>query len=241
MHSPVMHVFPLAQPFLLGLLFLLAFLLAFIQVGVLGYAYERMGVNPRYIYVLLLLSLLGSYVNIPVAEMFSEQLVPPQEVSFFGIRYVIPAAIHVQRTVIAVNVGGAVIPTLLSLYLMFKNRIFGRAILGMAVMAVVVHLLAHPVRGVGIAVPMFVPPLVAAGVALLLSGRYAAPLAYICGSLGTLLGADLLNLDGISGLQAPIASIGGAGTFDGIFLAGVLAVLLASVYPRPPRAERQTR
>jgi uncharacterized membrane protein len=94
-------------------------------------------------------------------------------------------------------------------------------------MTVIVHLLAYPVRGVGIAVPTFAPPLVAAAVALALSRQYAAPLAYICGSLGTLIGADLLNLDQIPQLGAPIASIGGAGTFDGIFLTGILAVILA--------------
>ena len=69
-------------------------------------------------------------------------------------------------------------------------------------------------------------------VALMLSRRYAAPLAYISGSLGTLIGADLLNLDKVQGLGAPIVSIGGAGTFDGIFVTGVLSVLYASVVTR---------
>ena len=41
------------------------------------------------------------------------------------------------------------------------------------------------------------------------------------------IGADLMNLDKIKKLGAPVASIGGAGTFDGIFSTGVLAVLLA--------------
>jgi uncharacterized membrane protein len=54
-------------------------------------------------------------------------------------------------------------------------------------------------------------------------------LAYIGGSLGTLVGADLLNLGRVQGLGAPMVSIGGAGTFDGIFLTGVLAVLIASL------------
>ena len=62
--------------------------------------------------------------------------------------------------------------------------------------------------------------------ALILSWRRAPPLAYIAGSLGTLIGADLLNLDKVQGLGAPVASIGGAGTFDGVFLSGILAVLL---------------
>ena len=94
-------------------------------------------------------------------------------------------------------------------------------------MATIVHMMAQPVRGMGIAVPTFIPPLVAATTALLLSRRSAPALAYVAGSLGTLIGADLLNLDKIHGLGAPVASIGGAGTFDGIFLTGILAVLLA--------------
>jgi uncharacterized membrane protein len=66
-------------------------------------------------------------------------------------------------------------------------------------------------------------------VAALMSWRELAPLAYIGGSLGVLIGADLTNLDKISGLGAPVASIGGAGTFDGIFVTGLFAVLLASL------------
>ena len=73
--------------------------------------------------------------------------------------------------------------------------------------------------------------------AALLSREDAAPLAYIAGGLGTLIGADLTNLDKVRGLGAPVASIGGAGTFDGIFLTGILAVLLASLYSRPRAAQ----
>jgi uncharacterized membrane protein len=222
-----MHYFPLAQPFLLAFFFLVAFLIVFVQVGVLSYVYERIGINRAYIYSLLVFSLLGSYLNVPIAELDSPQLVPPQEISFFGMRYVIPATVHLQRTVIAVNVGGAIIPVLLSFYLLLKNQLFIKGLIAVVAMTVIVHLLAYPVRGVGIAVPTFAPPLIAAAVALVLSRQYAAPLAYICGSLGTLIGADLLNLDQIPQLGAPIASIGGAGTFDGIFLTGILAVILA--------------
>jgi uncharacterized membrane protein len=74
-----------------------------------------------------------------------------------------------------------------------------------------------------------VPALSAAIISLILSRDYAAPLAYVSGSLGCLIGADLLNLDRIQGLGAPVASIGGAGTFDGIFVIGILAVLIASL------------
>jgi uncharacterized membrane protein len=97
-------------------------------------------------------------------------------------------------------------------------------------------MLAEPAPGLGIALPVFVPPVSTAVVALLLSRRQAVPLAYIGGSLGTLIGADLLNLDKVQGLGAPVVSTGGAGTFDGIFLTGILAVLLASIFSPADRA-----
>ena len=117
-----------------------------------------------------------------------------------------------------------------------------QASLAVACIATVSHLLAHPVRGLGIAVPVFVPALATAITALVLSRRYAAALAYIGGSIGTLVGADLLNLGRLQGLGAPVASIGGAGTFDGIFPTGVLALLIAGLTsgPEGPR-RRQAR
>jgi uncharacterized membrane protein len=93
--------------------------------------------------------------------------------------------------------------------------------------------MAQPIPGLGIALPIFVPAVVTGITALVLSRVHSAQLAYIGGSLGTLIGADLLNLGNIAGLGAPVASIGGAGTFDGIFLTGILAVLLASLSARP--------
>jgi uncharacterized membrane protein len=93
--------------------------------------------------------------------------------------------------------------------------------------ALMVHALAHVVPGAGIVVPMLAPPLVAAAVALLLAFRRAPPVAYVAGSMGTLIGADLLNLPRVAEIGAPVVSIGGAGTFDGVFLTGIIAGLLA--------------
>lgn len=183
-------------------------------------------------FALLLLSFLGSYVNIPVYELPPHRVESDMEINFQGMRYVVPEVADWPGTVVAINVGGAVIPALLSLYLIRKNRLYLRSLLGIAMVAFCVHYMAYPVKGVGIAVPVFVPPLVATMVALLLSRRRAPPLSYITGSLGTLIGADLLNLGKIQGLGAPVASIGGAGTFDGIFLTGILSVLLVSIMTR---------
>ncbi len=222
-----MHFFPLGLPFLILLLLLLSLLIFLIEIGILGYAYEKIGINRRYVFSLLFLTLLGSYVNIPVAELPAERVVSGREIFFFGMEYVIPMVEEWPRTVIAVNVGGAVIPVLISLYLLVKHEDYGRVLIGVAIVTAIVHWLAQPVEGVGIAVPTLIPPLIAAGVALLLNRKAAPQLAYIAGTLGTLIGADLLNLGAVRGLGAPVASIGGAGTFDGIFLTGIIAVLLA--------------
>jgi uncharacterized membrane protein len=224
-----MHYMPLALPFFLMLFFLFVLLIILIEIGILQYAFEKIGIDRRHIFALLLLSLLGSYVNIPIAELPAEHVHSGRVITFYGMRYVIPMVKEWPRTIIAVNVGGAVIPVILSLYLLFKNRLYGRAFLAVGIVTVIVHLMAHPVQGVGIATPTLVPPLVATGAAILLSRQYAPPLAYIAGSLGTLIGGDLLNLGKIQGLGAPVASIGGAGTFDGIFMTGILAVLLAGL------------
>jgi uncharacterized membrane protein len=227
MKNQIPYYFPLARPFFFSLFLIIVLLIVLIQVGILGYAYEKIGISQQYILTLLLLSFFGSYVNIPVAKIPAEWVISGQEITYFGVRYIIPRVKERRETIIAINVGGAIIPTLLSLYLLIKNGIYWQSIVAVVVVAVIVYRMAKPIPGMGIAVPILIPPLVAAVVALLLSGRSSPPLAYIAGSPGTLIGGDLLNLSKIKNLRAPVASIGGAGTFDGIFLAGILAVLLA--------------
>jgi uncharacterized membrane protein len=87
--------------------------------------------------------------------------------------------------------------------------------------------LINPIPRLGIAMPVLIAPLTAALVAVAMDIEHSAPLAYISGTLGVLIGADLLRLKDVRPLGAPIASIGGAGTFDGIFMTGIVAALLA--------------
>ena len=229
MHPVHIHYFPLPIVFyaiFLGLLFALFIL---IQLKILRYAYMRIGLDSRVAMLVFLASLLGSYVNIPIAELPENRIVSDEVIDFFGMRYVVPQVEDWPGTIIAVNVGGAIIPGLLSLYLLVRHRLWLLGGVGTVIVAAVVHQMATLVPGVGIAVPVVAPPLITALVAFLLSYRYAGPLAYISGTLGTLIGADLLNLDKLHGLGVPVASIGGAGTFDGIFITGIVAVLIASI------------
>ncbi len=233
-----MYYFPLALPFLLLLAFFFIFIIILVEVKVLRYAYHEIGLGSRHMFALLLLSLLGSYINIPIAELPAKMVYSDQLVTIFGITHVIPVA-KVQHTILAINLGGGVLPTILSIYLLVKNGLYLQGAIAIIVVAAIVHLLAHPVPGLGIAVPFFIPPLITAAVALIISRQFAPPLAYIAGSLGILIGADLLNLGKIQALGAPVASIGGAGTFDGIFLTGVIAVLLAGWIGRKRSASGQ--
>jgi uncharacterized membrane protein len=235
MGSPV-HYLPLTPVLFSFLVFLVIGLVILIQLRILRYAYMRLGVSPGAALMLLFGSLIGSYFNIPVTVLPGETVQSGQIVDYFGMQYVVPYVVSSPGTVIAVNVGGAVIPTLMSTYLVIRYQLWLKAMIATIVIAFIIHMMATPVRGIGIAVPVFAPVVATAILAFILSREYAAPLAYIGGSMGTLIGADLLNLDKINGLGAPIASIGGAGTFDGIFLTGILAVLLAGIAsPSRPR------
>jgi uncharacterized membrane protein len=237
MRASQLHYLPISPTVFLILVGIFVLLVVLIQIRLLTYAYERLGLSPRAALLMLLGSLLGSAINIPVAELPGQQVLSGQVVDYFGVRHVIPTVVDWPGTVIAINVGGALIPSATSFYLLGKQQLWGPGLLAIGLVAAVGYWLAEPVPGVGIALPVFVPSLAAAIAALLMSRQHAAPLAYISGSLGTLIGVDLLNLDKIPGLGAPVASIGGAGTFDGIFLSGVIAVLIASLWARDSKSQ----
>src|SRR6201999_3626921 len=220
MNSQV-HYLPLTPGLFSLLVLLFAGLIILIQLRILRYAYMKLGVGPGMALALLFGSLIGSYFNIPVTVLPGTTIQSGEVVNFYGMRYVVPYVTSWPGTVLAVNVGGAVIPTLMSTYLVLRYQLWVKAAIAVVVIAVVIHASATPVQGVGIAVPVFVPVIVTTILAFILSREYAAPLAYIGGSMGTLIGADLMNLDKICSLGAPVASIGGAGTFDGHFLDGL--------------------
>ncbi|MBM4286822.1 MAG: DUF1614 domain-containing protein [Deltaproteobacteria bacterium] len=208
--------------------FLVVFLFALLKVGLIGLAFTKLGLPPEYLFGMLLLTLLGSYVNIPIGELGGGQIIDNREVRYFGMRYRPPHQYRRQKTILAINLGGALIPLIISLYLFSRMASVWPALLATLIVTAVVNRLARPIKGIGIGIPALVPPLVAALAAYILAGpEMRAPVAYIAGTLGTLIGADLLRLNDIKNMGAPVASIGGAGTFDGVFLSGIIAVLLS--------------
>jgi len=216
--------------FLLMLFFLLIalILLPFLLVGMMGTAFIKLGLPPTLMFWMLILTLVGSLINIPIYQIESRDLVKDQLVSYFGMRYRAPQVYRTHKTILAINVGGALIPMALSLYLLTRMEFALGVPLVVGLVTLVANRLARPVKGLGIALPGLIPPVVAAlGAYLLCPPELRAPSAYIAGTMGILLGADILNLKEIGKLGAPVASIGGAGTFDAIFLSGIIAVLLS--------------
>jgi uncharacterized membrane protein len=212
------------------LLFLtaLGLLLAVVQLGAITIAFDKLGLTPQSAFLLLFASLLGSAINLPLFTMTAEPAAPPAVPPARRrlLRYQ-ARAFH-GETLVAVNVGGCLIPAAFSVYLLAHESLpLAPAGLATAAIAAVSRLISRPMPGIGIGMPVFVPPVMAAILAVLLDREHSAPLAYICGTLGVIIGADLLRIPDIRRLGTPFASIGGAGTFDGIFLTGIVAVLLA--------------
>ncbi|MDP3181847.1 MAG: DUF1614 domain-containing protein [Desulfobaccales bacterium] len=217
-------IFMLMLAFFVAALIMLPFLL----LGMIGGAFIKLGLSPSLMFWLLIFTLVGSMVNIPIYTLKSGEVMGDTVVSYFGMRVRVPRMPRSGQTVLAVNVGGAIIPVALSLYLLTQMD-FGLYLpVLVAVVILVVNRLARPIKGLGIGVPGLIPPLVAVlGAYLLSPPELRAPSAYIASTMGILIGADLLRLGEISQLGAPVASIGGAGTFDAIFLSGIIAVMLS--------------
>ena len=178
MLSSHLQYLPIPWP-LYALLFLaLVILTVFIQIGIIRYVYARLGISSTAAMFLLLASLLGSYVNIPIMNLAGETMIVEQPVDIFGMEYSLPTEVDWPGTIIAINLGGAVIPILLSLYLLAtKNIVAGPGIVATAAVSVICFMLARPVPGAGITIPIFIPPLAACAISCLLAWSQAPAVA----------------------------------------------------------------
>ena len=213
---------------LIGFIAVLFLLMVIVQVGLVSIGFEKLGLSQQSAMLLLFSSLLGSLINLPLFSLKVEEA--PEELASrptFGLLRPIslPFTGHMQ---ILINVGGCLIPMTFSLYL-FTHIDFdiGRVALAIAVVSAFAYSISRPLPGIGIGMPLLAAPLAAAITAIIIDSAHSAPLAYICGTIGVIIGADLMRIADIRKLGVPFASIGGAGTFDGIFITGIVAVLLA--------------
>ena len=218
---------PYSYPVLLIFFMLLIGLAVLAQVGALSIAFYKLGLSPLAGYLVLITALLGSGINIPLFMINAE---PVDEPPPWPASQLLGPFIHPFRgkTVIAVNLGGCIIPLLLSAYLLLTQKLdLSGLLIAIAIITAVSYGFSRPIPGLGIGMPILIAPVMAALCAGILDPEHRGAVAYICGVLGVLIGADLMRLGDIRKLGTPVASIGGAGTFDGIFLTGIVAVLLA--------------
>ena len=205
----------------------LAILLVVVYVGIISITFSKLGLTRESAFLLLFCSLFGSMINIPLFSIKAQAAIKVRDTYIPGYLRPYLERLH-GRTLIAVNVGGCLIPLLFSIYLFLTQPLMlYEILLGILLVTVVSFVFSFPVKGTGIGMPMLIAPLFAALSAILINNELSAPLAYISGTMGVLIGADLLNFRHVSRMGAMVASIGGAGTFDGIFMTGILAVLLA--------------
>ena len=217
---------PKIPPRFIVLIAVLALLIVSIQFGALTVAFEKLDLSPDSAYLLFVTILGGSMINLPLFSMTSEPPnlaeIPPQLHELFR------SMPYNGRTVVLANVGGCVVPAAFCLYLLAHHpmNIF-YVVLSVAAVAILCFKTSRRIPGVGMGMPILLAPLLAALVSVALDPPNAAPMAFISGTLGVLIGADLLHLKDIRKMGTPFASIGGAGSFDGIFISGIVAVLLA--------------
>jgi uncharacterized membrane protein len=198
----------------------------FVHLEVLTFAFHKLGLSRGQAATLLFAALAGSFINIPLVRLRG---IPPEQVQYppqlQELRQFMPP--YNGFTVLAVNVGGCIVPLLFSVYLIAHSEIaLSRIALAIIALSAVSYAVARPVPGVGIGMPVLVAPLAAVIAGVVFGGEERALTAYVAGTSGVLIGADLLRINDIRQIGAASASIGGAGTFDGIFFTGIIAVML---------------
>ena len=204
------------------------FFATFIQLGILTLALDKLGLSSNSATLLFITILAGSMLNLP---LFSMDGIPPEnEEETTPATPPLPGlnAPYTGKIQVMANVGGCVVPVAFCLYLLQHNPLDKlHLLIAITAVSLLSYSTSRRLPGVGIGIPILLAPFTAALVSFLLDPDHAAPIAYISGTLGVLIGADLLRLKDIRRMGVPFAAIGGAGSFDGIFITGIVAVLLA--------------
>ena len=140
---------------------------------------------------------------------------------------------------VGINTGGALIPILLSTYLIVNKRLpVKKLVIALVIVSFVTFLVTTPVPEKGIVAyfPYWLLPAFVSGVSsifLLWKNQIkAAPFAYVIGTLGVLIGADFFHLPLLLSYNSntiTTAVIGGANVFDMVFITGILAVFVDGI------------
>jgi uncharacterized membrane protein len=218
---------------------LLTFVLMIVLPLALGQAMlsslAKLHLEPREAILLIIAIVLGSLINIPVKYIQRDQPVWSHPLQVWGLDGALPRwTTRSNHTIIAVNVGGCMVPLGICYFLLADLYRMGPQLmwdvgLATAFTTLICYIAARPLPGVGIVMPGFISPAAAALAALLLVPDAAPAAAFVAGTLGPLIGADFFHINEL--IRNPrgvgMASLGGAGTFDGIVLSAIFATLLA--------------
>lgn len=230
---------PHARGILFPIYALLSLFLMIISIAYFNDVLRYIGINEKLSYLLALeisvLSFILSPVNLVIKEVKKEALIPTYDVIYvFGIPFYVPKISRdYLTTLIAINIGGALIPLLLSVTLAFliKKFIF-KIIIDVVLLIFVSKAFSKVIQGVGVVMHPLIPPIFAVlfSYILFIDQPQLVPVAaYISSVVGTLVGADLLNLNKIIEASPQLVSIGGMGTFDGIFLSGLFSIVFGEL------------
>jgi uncharacterized membrane protein len=226
---------PLSVFVIILIIVLVIIIVPLLILGIIGAAFTRLGFSWISALAVVLLILFGSFVNIPVYRFRRNMIrVSHNQAPVFGVSFPNTSG-DVWETTISLNLGGAVIPVFISLYLMYRAiLITGTSLIftvctGIIIVAVITYVSTRLDTYNGIQVPLLIPGTysTACRFAPCRGTAYRAVTAFVSGITGVLLGGNLANLYRISDLEVPEVSFGGAGTFGSIFLCCMLPALIA--------------
>jgi uncharacterized membrane protein len=222
---------------IIALIVLIVLVVPLLILGLIGAAFSRLGFSWIEAVAVILLMFLGSFVNIPLwtfqrREANTGTGTPAVFDAFTGE----PVPDERLTTELSINIGGAVIPLIVSGFLLVEvQRLTGESLLlqagiALLIVALITRVLTTIIPGYGIRAPLFVPAVSALALGLLLTGGTglsAAVVAFAGGTAGIVLGAGVCTLPAIKNSSVSRVSIGGAGMFGAVFLCGLLAALIA--------------
>ncbi len=225
---------------LLVVLVLVVFALVFVPVRVAGESFERLGLSPILGLAVLFAMLIWRNFRLTIhisPRLVAEPVAQSVQTMFSYLGGMAPNLEHTGELVrqrIAVSVGGCIVPlalcVLFALRLPAETEVLAWTAGAVAVVAVVCFGSLKPCPGLGLRVPVFIPPAATLVACIVLQGQPFAPqAAYIAAVLGTLLGAGVVPLLLVrvrNRIDAPWIVIGGPGVFGGLFLASIAAGLL---------------
>ncbi|MCX6682766.1 MAG: DUF1614 domain-containing protein [Methanoregula sp.] len=228
---------PLPLVAIVVLVALLIVLIPLLLLGLVGAAFSRLGLSWTEAVAVILLMLLGSFVNIPLwtVQRTMKKTAGERPAVFDAFT---GEAIPDERAItpISLNLGGAVIPGAVSVYLLLQmHHVIGESVyvqagVALLIVAVITKILTTVTPASGVRAPLLVPAASALLCGVILTGSTglaAAVVAFVAGTTGTLLGAGIFTIPSLKTTGIPSLSIGGAGTFGTVFICGILAALIA--------------